>query len=56
MPTWNNTTKPTNTIEYILTEILDFLMTESDDFLITNQSSVFSNITKPTTSWTNPLK
>ncbi len=44
---WNNTTKPTQTIEYLATEALDFLMTEDGDYLVTNQSNIWTNLLKP---------
>jgi len=53
---WSNETKPTTTIEYLITEALDFLMTEDNQYLITNQSTISTNDTKPVTSFTNDTK
>ena len=53
---WTNDTKPSMTVEFLVTEILDFLMTESNDFLITNQSNVWDNTIKPSTTWSNISK
>jgi len=53
---WTNTTKPSETTEFIMTEALDFLVTEDNDYLITNQSNVWDRIVKAITSWTNISK
>ena len=53
---WQNSTKPSMTVEFLVTEALDFLITEDDRFLITNQSTEYSNDNKNTNSWTNASK
>jgi hypothetical protein len=51
-----NDSKPSMTVEFLVTEALDFLLTEDERFLITNQSTEYSNDNKNTTSWTNEAK
>lgn len=53
---YTNDTKPSMTVDYLVTEALDFLLTESGDFLITNQSTEYSNNNKNTNNWSNDSK
>lgn len=51
-----NDSKPSMTVDYLVTEALDFLMTEADEYLITNESTEYSNDNKNTNSWNNDSK
>lgn len=53
---WSKDTKPTVTIEYLVSEALDFLMTEDNNYLITNQSTVFTKDSKSNATYTNDTK
>lgn len=50
---WNNTTKPSQNIEYIATQALDFLITQDGKKLITNQSTIWTRALKAITNWVN---
>jgi len=53
---YQNDTKPSMTVEFLVTEALDFLLTEDDRFLITNQSTEYSNDNKNASTWSNDAK
>jgi hypothetical protein len=48
---YTNDTKPSMTVDFLVSEALDFLMTEDDRFIITNQSTEYSNDNKNTNSY-----
>lgn len=53
---WIQDTKPSMTVDFLVTEALDFLLTEDDRFIITDQSTEYSNDNKNASTWSNDTK